>query len=331
MKEQLEQHVKRVKELHELCCGNEQQTKQSLIAPLFAILGYDMTDPRECKPEYRMDFGKGEKAATPVDWAFLKDGAFAFFVEAKEAGAKLARSTEQLRMYFGKEPGVNGVKLGILTNGTQWLFFTDLLNDNAMDTEPFLIWNVLEDVIPLDFLTILQKSQYKQQVVRTFAKKKQHTNLLVTELDRLLEPSPEFIKLAVQRLESRNLKEKVLDEWKPILVNAIQEWVKQYYLRMVLKQPVSTGPTLVTKQDGNEPPDESTEGRMKPGTILTRFYKGKDFKVTVTADGYRYEGKDYKSLTALAKEITGYKVISGPAFFANADRAKPGHIAEFDS
>src|SRR5713226_9117704 len=76
MKEQLEQHVKRVKELHELCCGNEQQTKQSLIAPLFAILGYDMTDPRECKPEYRMDFGKGERAATPVDWAFLINGAF---------------------------------------------------------------------------------------------------------------------------------------------------------------------------------------------------------------------------------------------------------------
>ena len=44
MKEQLEQHVKRVKERYELCRGNEQATKYSLIAPLFAILGYDTID-----------------------------------------------------------------------------------------------------------------------------------------------------------------------------------------------------------------------------------------------------------------------------------------------
>jgi hypothetical protein len=89
VKEQLDKYIKQVKEWHEDCRGNEQQTKQSLIAPLFTILGYDMFDPRECKPEYRMDFGKGERAATPVDWAFLINGAFAFFVEAKEAGAKI--------------------------------------------------------------------------------------------------------------------------------------------------------------------------------------------------------------------------------------------------
>src|SRR5262249_52764892 len=37
--------------------GNEQATKQSLVGPLFTILGYDLTDPRECIPEYRVDFG----------------------------------------------------------------------------------------------------------------------------------------------------------------------------------------------------------------------------------------------------------------------------------
>src|ERR1700736_4797826 len=76
MKEQLEKYVKRVKKRHQ-DCRNEQATKQALIAPLFAVLGYDLADPGECKPEYRTDFGKGEKAAFPVDWAFLIDGAFA--------------------------------------------------------------------------------------------------------------------------------------------------------------------------------------------------------------------------------------------------------------
>jgi hypothetical protein len=236
MKEQLEQYVKQVKEWHEDCRGNEQATKASLITPLFVILGYNIHDPRECKPEYRTDFGKGEKAATPVDWAFLINGGFAFFVEAKEVGAKLTKYAEQLGMYFAKEPAV---KLGILTNGTQWRFFTDLVHENVMDTEPFFTWDVLKDdpSLPVDLLTILQKSQFKAQLIKTFAERKHHQNLLVGELNRLLEPSPEFIKLAVQNIETRTLTEKRVEEWKPILANAIQEWAKQRALTMALQRP----------------------------------------------------------------------------------------------
>lgn len=236
MKEQLEQYAKQVKEWHEDCRGNEQATKASLIAPLFVILGYNMHDPRECKPEYRTDFGKGEKAATPVDWAFLINSGFAFFVEAKEVGAKISKYAEQLGMYFAKEPTV---KLGILTNGTHWRFFTDLVHENVMDTEPFFIWDVLKDdlSLPVDLLTILQKSQFKAQLIKTFAEKKHHQNLLVGELNRLLEPSAEFIKLAVQNIETRTLTEKRVEEWKPILANAIQEWAKQRALTMALQRP----------------------------------------------------------------------------------------------
>jgi hypothetical protein len=236
MKEQLEQYVRQVKEWHEQCRGNEQATKASLIAPLFVLLGYNMHDPRECKPEYRTDFGKGEKAATPVDWAFLINGSFAFFVEAKEVGAKVTRYAEQLGMYFAKEPAV---KLGILTNGTQWRFFTDITHENVMDTEPFFAWDVLHDdpAIALDVLTIIQKSQFKAQLIKTFAERKHHQNLLVAELNRLLEPSPEFIRLAVQNIETRTLTEKRVEEWKPILANAIQEWAKQRALTIALQHP----------------------------------------------------------------------------------------------
>jgi predicted type IV restriction endonuclease len=89
VKDQLEQYVKKVKERQEFCQGNEATTKASLIAPLFSLLGWDMTDPRECQPEFRADFGKGEKAATPVDWAFSIHPAFSFIVEAKECSKKL--------------------------------------------------------------------------------------------------------------------------------------------------------------------------------------------------------------------------------------------------
>src|SRR3954447_12932216 len=119
VKELIESYIKRVRELADHVRGNEQATKQSLIGPLLTILGYDLTDPRECVPEFRADFGK-ERSVKPIDWAFFQGGRPVFFVEAKEVGKKLPGYDEQLGDYFAKE---TDVKLGILTNGVQWRFF----------------------------------------------------------------------------------------------------------------------------------------------------------------------------------------------------------------
>jgi hypothetical protein len=42
-----------------------------------------------------------------------------------------------------------------------------------------------------------------------------------------------------------------------------------------------------------------------PGTILTREYKGHKLKVRVLAGGFEYEGQVYRSLSGVAKAITG--------------------------
>jgi DUF2924 family protein len=54
------------------------------------------------------------------------------------------------------------------------------------------------------------------------------------------------------------------------------------------------------------------------GTTLSRTYKNKEYLVTVLDAGFRYDGQEFRSLTALAREITGYPAISGPAFFGIA-------------
>jgi predicted type IV restriction endonuclease len=234
MKEQLDQYIKQVKERHERCAGNEAMTKASLIAPLFVLLGWDMANPTECIPEYRADFGKGEKSANPVDWAFSIPPAFSFIVEAKEASKKLKMYAEQLGMYFAKA----SVKLGIFSNGVQWKFYTDLDKENIMDKEPFLSWDILnDDPIPFDFLTLLQKSQFQWQLIRTFADGGRKQNMLLDALTKLLEPSDDFIKLAINEIETRNLVAKVYNEWRPILANALQEWVKVKSLTMALERP----------------------------------------------------------------------------------------------
>jgi hypothetical protein len=237
MREALQQYVKRVQELAEHVRGNEQATKQSLVGPLFTILGYDLTDPRECIPEHRVDFGPN-RSVKPIDWAFLQNGHPIFFVEVKEVGKKLGNYDEQLADYFAKAPEA---RLGILTNGVQWRFFTDVVNPNIMDKEPFVKWDVLADEQPpFDFLTLLQKSQYNTPLIRTFAERKRAQNLLVAELNRLLEPASEFVKLAITNIETRRITDKVVEDWKPVLANAISEWARQRTLTAVLENPSRT-------------------------------------------------------------------------------------------
>ena len=52
-----------------------------------------------------------------------------------------------------------------------------------------------------------------------------------------------------------------------------------------------------------------------PGTVLLREWGEREHRVTVDADGhFEYEGRRFKSLTAVARHITGQH-WSGPLFF----------------
>jgi hypothetical protein len=53
---------------------------------------------------------------------------------------------------------------------------------------------------------------------------------------------------------------------------------------------------------------------LLPGTVLSREYKGQTIRVTVLADGFEWAGERYKSLTAVARAVTG-KHWNGYHFF----------------
>ena len=54
--------------------------------------------------------------------------------------------------------------------------------------------------------------------------------------------------------------------------------------------------------------------RMQSGSILTRHYQGRDYSVTVTDNGFLFNGTYYGSLSAIAKAITG-TIWNGKRFF----------------
>lgn len=67
-----------------------------------------------------------------------------------------------------------------------------------------------------------------------------------------------------------------------------------------------------------------SKDRPKPGPTIERTFKGAKHTVKVTADGFTYKGTEYRSLTAIAKKITGYPSVSGPRFFGTDAAGKKG-------
>lgn len=124
------EHVKKVG-AH---CTTEETTKQALILPLLDILGFSPYDPTKVRAEHAADF-PGAKAGERVDYALFCNNVPVMLIEAKPYVSNLTNHCPQLSRYFNATPEVT---VGVITNGREWRFFTDLVNKNIMDAEPFL-------------------------------------------------------------------------------------------------------------------------------------------------------------------------------------------------
>lgn len=112
----------------------EEATKTTLVLPFIQALGYNIFDPSEVTPELVADVGikKGEK----VDYAILRDGKPIMLFECKGPKSNLSEAhASQLYRYFT----TTTVRFGILTNGVEYRFFSDLEKPNRMDDKPFLV------------------------------------------------------------------------------------------------------------------------------------------------------------------------------------------------
>ena len=79
--------------------------------------------------------------------------------------------------------------------------------------------------------------------------------------------------------------------------------------------PVELAKTMILRVKGDHrlPP---------PGTTITRIYKSTTFRVTVLAAGFEFEGERYRSLSAIAKVITGQH-CNGFHFFQLGKEKRP--------
>lgn len=76
-------------------------------------------------------------------------------------------------------------------------------------------------------------------------------------------------------------------------------------LRLAPPRPSKAGP-ITTGRTTTQNVEFRTDHRLPmPGTIITRPYKGETLRIQVLANGIEYDGSVYKSLSGVAKAITG--------------------------
>jgi len=175
----------------------EEATKTALVMPFIRTLGYDIFDPTEVVPEFIADVGikKGEK----VDYAIKKDGRIIMLWECKHCGGDLSiRHASQLFRYFA----VTDAKIGVLTNGIIYRFFTDLEAPNKMDEKPFFEVDMLDlnDTVVAE-LKKLSKPAFDLDELMTTAGELKYTREIKKHLAELLEsPSDEFVKMFASKV-----------------------------------------------------------------------------------------------------------------------------------
>ncbi|AFK22129.1 type I restriction endonuclease [Pyrococcus sp. ST04] len=94
--------------------SNEEATKQHLILPILSALGWDIFNPEDVIPEVSTEDGGR------VDYALYINGDCVAYVEAKSLGVNVISDYNALNQ-LGKYCFSDGVQLGILTNGIQWV------------------------------------------------------------------------------------------------------------------------------------------------------------------------------------------------------------------
>ncbi|MDB5322193.1 MAG: putative bacteriophage related protein [Phycisphaerales bacterium] len=77
-------------------------------------------------------------------------------------------------------------------------------------------------------------------------------------------------------------------------------------IRMTVPRPPKAGEATATRTVAMPAPKLTAHDRLPiAGTVLTRMYRGKQVETKVLPRGFEYEGQVYRSLTAVAKAVTG--------------------------
>ena len=262
---------------------NEEMTKASLIAPFIAALGYDPSNPREVRLEFVADFTANDGKRTPdrMDYAiFDASGQTPILViEAKQLGADIRTRSPQLARYMSQLPDL---RFGIITDGCEYLLFSDLAHPNVMDETPFFSFSLADPKLDYEsvakFLGKFSRDQFKTERLVADAEDSNYRQQMINKLAQTLrspESDEKFVKWLSEGIYQGVRTQAVLDRLARIAREAMQPAI----LRTIsddflsdLRNRINDVTRPVEPQRTTEPPSaeqppiDDAEDSSKPGT-----------------------------------------------------------------
>jgi len=257
----------------------EAATSTALVMPFIQALGYNVFDPTEVIPEFTADVlaKKGEK----VDYAIMRGDDPVMLFEVKCWNATLGdEHAAQLRRYFNVTKG----RIGILTNGIVYRFFTDLESTNVMDERPFLELNMAALKEPaVEELKRFTKDKFDVAGVVSAASELKYTSGIKRALAaEYASPSEDFVRFLAKQVYPGKFTRSAREQFTDIVKRAFQQFVNErLYERLERAQAEEEAqPTVV---------DEQSSARDLPPGI-------------VAIDG---------SIVTTQEEVDGYNIVRG--------------------
>jgi hypothetical protein len=229
---------------YEKSCTNEAQTRQYMIEPMCETLGFSRADDKDMLTELNAGWGKNNKKADLG--LIIKGNKPEIIIECKQYGKKLTeKNADQLNGYFAS---TEGSKIGVLTNGLEWRFYSEYRDKNILHPNPFLVIDFTEiDDTKIELFAQFHKNSLRQDNnLSIILEEAQDTFFLegfngaLTE--ELLNPSDNFIKAIFARMPGQRLNDAVKDKLRGLInSNSIQQ-----VLPKLIEEEAKNGDMIIT-------------------------------------------------------------------------------------
>ena len=284
---------------------NEEATKTALIIPFIRTLGYDDSNLKEVMPEYTCDApGKnGER----VDYAIMKDEKPFMLVECKFAHEDLQdKHAAQLYRYFNS---IHDLKVGVLTNGIIYKFYTDLEHVNIMDKTPFLEIDMrnVENNLVKELKRFRKDSPFDDDEIRDAAEELDRSNKIKKIWEDALDcPSDEFVIFFARQISpDKTIAKDVVDKVR----NSIKKILKEF-----VDKNATNVPKPIIEIPNREGSGEKTPPKPDNSGIITTEEEIRGFNIVrgilqEITDPDRIKYKDWKTYCNVLLDNDGRKQI----------------------
>lgn len=241
----------------------EEATKNAFIMPFIAALGYDVFDPTEVVPEFTADVGikKGEK----IDYAIMQGAEPLMFFECKKVGSSLNPDhASQLLRYFQTTPKL---RIGVLTNGISYHFYSDLEQPHMMDKTPFLALDLLNLQEPLVHeLKKMTKTAFNIEAVLSAASELKYMRSIKTVIaEQMTAPSDDIVKAFLRAIGATAKNPKALQNFSDMFRRSLTQFINEQ-INERLKSAM-TGNVVIS--EAKAAPSETKAEAAQPQIVTT--------------------------------------------------------------